>query len=77
MNNLDMNIFFIVTAIILLVCYYNENKVLNILHLWLQEDNIKDNDSKQCQNRCENKRYEKMEVVEQHGHVNMLMTKDS
>ena len=59
MNNLDMNIFFIVTAIILLIYYYNENKVVEYFSpcVVTRRQYQGTMTAKQCQDNCENKRY--------------------
>ena len=61
MNNLDINIFFIVTAIILLIYYYNENKVVEYFTpcVVTRRQYQGRMTAEQCQNRCENKRYRK------------------
>ena len=56
-----MNIFFIVTAIILLVCYYNENKVVEYFSpcVVTRRQYQGRMTAEQCQNRCENRKYGK------------------
>lgn len=59
MNNLDINVFFIIVGIIILICYYNENKFIEyftpkVVTRGRYQGNMT---AKRCQDLCERKKY--------------------